>query len=93
MDNEVFKMASKAKAIAIAATKKTIYNIPVFGWLLRDAVNGGPTALLWFIFNAVASWLVAIFYIGYPAIIIPALAAVPAMFVALFLITWDGKNS
>ena len=85
-------MASKAKAIAITATKKTIYNIPVLGWLLRDAVNGGPTALLWFIFNMVASWLVAIFYIGYPAIIIPALIAVPVMFVLLFLITWDGKN-
>jgi hypothetical protein len=82
-------MGSKAKAIAIAATKKTIFNIPLLGWLLRDAVNGGPTAILWFIFNMVASWLVAIYYIGYPAIIIPALAAVPSMFVVIFLITWD----
>ena len=80
-------MASKAKAIAVAVTQKTIYNIPVIGWLLRDAVQGGPTALLWFIFNLVATWLVAIFYFGYPAIIIPALAAVPAMFVALITIT------
>lgn len=80
-------MSSKAKAIAITATRKTIYSIPVFGWLLKDAVNGGVTALLWFIFNMVGSWLVAIFYLGFPALIIPALLAVPAMFVVLIMLT------
>lgn len=74
------------KAIALRATQKTIYSIPVLGWLIKDAVYGGPTALVWFIFNLICSWLVAIFYIGYPALIIPALMAVPAMFVVLILI-------
>jgi hypothetical protein len=32
-------------------------------------------------------WLLAILAFGYPAIIIPALAAVPTMFVVLLLIT------
>lgn len=82
-------MKSNAKAIALTAAKKLAFSVPVFGWLLKDAVNGGPTALLWFIFNMVASWLVAIYYLGYPAIIIPALIAVPTMFAALIWITMD----
>lgn len=82
-------MKSNAKAVALTATKKVAFNIPVFGWLLKDAVNGGPSALLWFIFNMVASWLVAIYYLGYPAIIIPALIAVPVMFAVLIWITMD----
>jgi hypothetical protein len=66
-----------------------VYNIPVFGWALREAAQGPAATKLLFIVNLLACWLLAIPAFGYPAIIIPALTAVPAMFVALILITWD----
>ncbi len=80
-------MSSKAKAVAISTAKKAIYSFPVLGWLLKDAVKGGPTALLWFIFNIIAVWLIAIAYFGLPALIVPALVAVPVIFVVLILLT------
>ena len=49
---------------------------------------GRPSAAVWFIFNMVAIWLLAILWFGYPAIIIPALAAVVIVFIALIIITW-----
>ncbi|UJW74955.1 hypothetical protein IM739_00035 [Rhizobium sp. SL42] len=64
-----------------------IYRIPVFGWMLKEAMQGATTAKVLFVINLLMIWLLAILAFGYPAIIIPALAAVPAMFVVLILIT------
>ena len=64
-----------------------IYRVPLFGWMLKDAIQGAATAKVLFIVNLLMLWLLAILSFGYPAIIIPALAAVPAMFVVLILIT------
>ncbi len=65
---------------------KMIYHVPVFGWMLKEAVIGPTTAKVLFIINLLLVWLLAIITFGYPAIIIPALAAVPTMFVILILI-------
>ncbi|ATN36027.1 hypothetical protein ACO34A_19715 [Rhizobium sp. ACO-34A] len=65
---------------------KMIYHVPVFGWMLKEAVTGSTTAKVLFIVNLLLVWLLAIIMFGYPAIIIPALAAVPTMFVILILI-------
>ena len=66
---------------------KMIYNVPVFGWMLKEAMSGSTTAKVLFIINLLLVWLLAIITFGYPAIILPALAAVPTMFVLLILIT------
>ncbi|MCJ7996561.1 hypothetical protein J5N58_19235 [Rhizobium cremeum] len=66
---------------------KMIYHVPVFGWMLKEAIYGPTTAKVLFIVNLLLLWLLAILAFGYPAIIIPALAAVPAMFVILIMIT------
>jgi hypothetical protein len=66
---------------------KMIYHVPVFGWMLKDAVKGPTTAKVLFIVNLLLLWLLAIVTFGYPAIILPALTAVPVMFVVLILIT------
>jgi hypothetical protein len=66
---------------------KMIYHVPVFGWMLKEAVNGTTTAKVLFIVNLLLLWLLAIVTFGYPAIILPALCAVPMMFVLLILIT------
>jgi Ca2+/Na+ antiporter len=67
---------------------RTLFHVPLFGWLLKDAMLGRPSAAVWFIFNLAAIWILSILFFGYPAIIIPALAAVAIVFVALIIITW-----
>ncbi|AOG10592.1 hypothetical protein [Agrobacterium sp. RAC06] len=64
-----------------------IYRVPLFGWMLREAIYGPTTAKVLFVVNLLLLWLLAIVVFGYPAIILPALAAVPTMFVVLLLIT------
>ncbi|MGC4410910.1 hypothetical protein D4A92_03350 [Rhizobium rosettiformans] len=64
-----------------------IYRVPLFGWMLREAIYGPTTAKVLFVVNLLLLWLLAIVAFGYPAIILPALAAVPSMFVVLLLIT------
>ncbi len=66
---------------------RMIYHVPVFGWMLKEAVQGPTTAKVLFILNLLLLWLLAIVTFGYPAIILPALTAVPVMFVLLILIT------
>jgi hypothetical protein len=66
---------------------KMMYQVPVLGWMLKEAVKGSTTAKVLFIVNLMLLWLLAIVAFGYPAIILPALCAVPAMFVVLILIT------
>jgi hypothetical protein len=68
------------------------YRVPVFGWMLKEAVFGGPEAVVLFVINMVAIWLYAIYFFGFPALIIPALCAVPVMFVLLIAITFDGAS-
>lgn len=64
-----------------------VYRVPVFGRLIREAAEGSATAKVLFLVNIVLAWVLAIMMFGYPAIILPALAAVPAMFIILMLIT------
>jgi hypothetical protein len=65
-----------------------VYNIPVFGWMLREAFNGPAATKALFAINCVLLWLLAISQFGYPAIIIPALCAVPAMLILLVVLSW-----
>ncbi|MCY1381291.1 hypothetical protein D9M69_691810 [compost metagenome] len=66
---------------------KMLYHVPVFGWMLKEAARGSGTAKVLFLINCMPIWLLAIIAFGYPAIIIPALALVPTVFVLLILIT------
>ncbi|MFM2279885.1 MAG: hypothetical protein RLZZ444_2116 [Pseudomonadota bacterium] len=64
-----------------------VYRIPVFGWMIKEAALGSANTKVLFLINMVLVWLLAIATFGYPAIIIPALIAVPSMFTVLILIT------
>ncbi|RYC25795.1 hypothetical protein [Ciceribacter ferrooxidans] len=66
---------------------RMVFSVPVFGWMLREAFTGPTTAKLLFILNLVLVWILAIAYFGYPAIILPALTAVPVIFTTLIVIT------
>ncbi len=58
---------------------KVIYRVPLFGWMLKEAIRGPTTAKVLFGVNLLMVWLLAILTFGIPGIIIPALTAVPAM--------------
>lgn len=64
-----------------------MYRVPLFGRMLKEAIYGSTTAKVLFVVNLLMVWILAILAFGYPAIILPALAAVPTMFVVLLLIT------
>lgn len=64
-----------------------VYRVPVFGRLIQEAAEGSATAKVLFLVNIILAWVLAIMMFGYPAIILPALAAVPTMFIILMLIT------
>ena len=81
-------MADNKKPATRSLLLRALFDVPLFGWLLKDAMLGRPSAAVWFIFNLAAIWILAILFFGYPAIIIPALAAVAIVFVALIIITW-----
>ncbi|MGT2447160.1 hypothetical protein ACU4I5_34005 (plasmid) [Ensifer adhaerens] len=66
---------------------RLVYHVPVFGWMLKEAVQGSQTAKVLFLINWALLWLLAIVAFGYPAIIIPALTLVPVIFVLLIVIT------
>lgn len=67
--------------------ERMIYAIPLLGWMLKDVAYGDKDNIYWFIATMVMLWILAIMAFGYPAIILPALALVPTIFVALLLIT------
>lgn len=64
-----------------------IFAIPVFGWLLRDAVYGPPSARGWFVANLAMIWAFAIVAFGSPALIWPVLFAAGAMLTAIVTLT------
>lgn len=66
---------------------RLVYTIPVFGWLLRDAVQGPPSSRGWFVANLAMIWVFAIVFLGYPAFIWPVLFAAGAMLTAIVTLT------
>tara|TARA_E500000318_G_scaffold99408_1_gene101424 strand:- start:647 stop:874 length:228 start_codon:yes stop_codon:yes gene_type:complete len=67
--------------------QKLLHAIPVIGWCLRDLKTGGESAFTFFLVNCGLLWILSAVFFGYPGIIIPALCAVPVMFVLLILLT------
>ena len=64
-----------------------IYRVPVLGWMIKEAALGNGATKALFLINLALIWILAVLTFGYPAIIIPALAAVPLMFFILIMIT------
>ena len=69
------------------ALQRMFYAIPLIGWIARDVAFGSPDNIWYALVIILTVWLVAIMTWGYPALIIPYLAAVPVMFVILILIS------
>lgn len=67
--------------------ERMIYAIPLIGWMLKDVVYGDSDNIYYFIASLVMGWILAIIAFGYPAVIIPALALVPTIFIALLIVS------
>lgn len=71
----------------LSLPERMIYAVPVIGWMLKDVVHGAKDNIYYFLFSILALWGMAIFYFGYPALILPLLAVLPVVFTLLILIT------
>ncbi|OKL45429.1 hypothetical protein [Pseudovibrio exalbescens] len=59
---------------------RLLFLVPIIGWLFRDAVYGKSDAKYYFCANFFVGWALAIYFFGYPALIIPTLALVVLAF-------------
>jgi hypothetical protein len=73
--------------------ERALYHVPVFGWMLKEAVLGPAATKTLFVVNLLLAWVVSAMAFGYPAIILPALTFVPLMFVFLIILTWPGNKA
>lgn len=70
-----------------AMSVRLAFQIPVIGWLAKDAIHGLPDAKYWFFANILMVLAASVYVFGYPALIIFALGATALAFVALFILT------
>lgn len=69
---------------------RTFFHVPVFGWLLKDAIHGKDDAKYYFFGNLFVLLAVLIYIVGYPLLIVLALtAAVCALSLILVLTATD----
>ncbi|HRX38833.1 MAG: hypothetical protein KDA48_03430 [Amphiplicatus sp.] len=64
------------------------FSVPIIGWALREAVRGGAHAKTLFLVNCLMLWALAVMLLGYPAIILTALAMTAVLFVFVFIVSW-----
>ncbi|MCA8895267.1 MAG: hypothetical protein KDA48_08415 [Amphiplicatus sp.] len=64
------------------------FSIPVIGWAFREAVRGDAQAKTLFLVNCLMLWALAVMLLGYPAIILTALAMTAVLFVFVFIVSW-----
>ncbi|WP_095588841.1 hypothetical protein [Actibacterium ureilyticum] len=68
-------------------SRRILFAIPVLGWIARDLIHGDKDNI-WYLLVAVLSlWAMAVMTWGVPALYLPALAAVPVIFLMLLWIT------
>ncbi|ABD05864.1 conserved hypothetical protein [Rhodopseudomonas palustris HaA2] len=71
----------------MSAVVRMFYNVPVIGWLVKDAVHGTPEAKYFFAFNLVVLLIAGIYFIGYPLLITLGLIGSAAGLSGLVLLT------
>lgn len=81
-------MTTKAKSYSDRSlVTRIMFRVPILGRMLREVFYGDADNIYYFLFSIFALWFLAILTWGYPALIIPMMAVVPAMFVVLIMIT------
>ena len=72
---------------------RLIYAVPVIGRMLREAVEGDGTTKAFFAANVLMMWALAVIFLGYPALIVMALALSALVFVALIALAWPSATT
>jgi hypothetical protein len=67
---------------------RLFYLIPVIGWIARDTAEHGQENLYYGIGLIVSLWAISGLTFGFPGLVLPAIAVVPAIFATLIVITW-----
>ncbi|MBI5261074.1 MAG: hypothetical protein HY852_04565 [Bradyrhizobium sp.] len=65
----------------------SFYNVPVIGWMAKDAVHGSEEAKYFFIFNIAVLFGVLVYAFGYPFVITFALFGTACGLVGLVILT------
>ena len=66
---------------------RTFYQVPVVGWLAKDAARGKPDARYYFFFNIVILYAITVYIVGYPLLIVTALAAAALLLTSIVALT------
>ncbi|HWK96723.1 MAG TPA: hypothetical protein VNR39_15010 [Pseudolabrys sp.] len=71
----------------MTAIARSFFHVPVFGWLLKDAVHGAADAKYYFFGNLFVLIAALIYLFGYPLLIVLALTAAAATLSMIILLT------
>lgn len=66
---------------------RTFFYVPVFGWLLKDAVHGAADAKYYFFGNVLVLLAALVYWVGYPLLIVLALTAAVVTLSMILLLT------
>jgi len=67
---------------------RALYWVPLFGWMLKDAVYGDTLSRVLFVVNLLVLWVLATMIFGYAAVIMPALLVTPTILAIIVLLTF-----
>ncbi|MEX0318380.1 MAG: hypothetical protein AB3N21_10535 [Ruegeria sp.] len=67
--------------------QRLIFAVPLFGWMAREMAEGDADTWYYAAGALFSMWGCSILLFGVPGLYIPALAAVPVMFLLLILIS------
>jgi hypothetical protein len=70
-----------------ALVLKAVYVVPLFGWMLKEAVEGGLEERAYFGLALFVAAVLSVVMFGYPAFIVIVLSMVPCAFIALITVT------
>jgi prepilin signal peptidase PulO-like enzyme (type II secretory pathway) len=66
---------------------RSLYHVPVVGWLAKDAIHGHSDAKYYFVLNMLAVFAALIYAFGYPFLISVALVGAASALTFLILLT------
>ncbi len=67
---------------------RALYWVPLFGWMLKDAVHGDTLSRVLFGVNLLVLWVLATMIFGYAAVILPALVLTVTFLATIVLLTF-----
>ena len=71
----------------LSRLERIAFGVPLLGWMLKDVIYGDPANKWWALVAVVSLWIMAIMTWGFPAVVVPVVAAVPVAFAILLVVT------